>query len=55
MAGLNKGAKEGITWIEFLRLHIGYFGCMMLVGSDPWLSENKANQVMMESRFLFDQ
>ena len=41
--------------IGSLRLHIGHFGCMMLVGSYPWVSENKANEISIESRLLFDQ
>lgn len=34
----------GHEWIGSLRLHIDDFGCMVLVGSDPWVRENKANE-----------
>ena len=45
----SKALREG-NGIGPLGLHTGYLGCMMLVGSDPWLSENKANEVSMKSR-----
>ena len=52
-AGFEEG-NQG-NGIGSLRLHIGHFGCMMLVGSYPWVSENKANKISIESRLLFDQ
>ena len=55
--GRNGRVEEGNqgNGIGSLRLHIGHFGCMMLVGSYPWVSENKANKVSIESRLVFDQ
>ena len=43
LTGLRE-RDHGRAWIESLRLHIDYFGCMVLAGSDPWVSENKANE-----------